>query len=120
MSVYKPVETIGKFKRTEEVAGTCLQGYIEATRDDLEAVFGAAGQGDDYKFFFHWGIEIQTPNGTKHIATIYDWKYDRIAPATEKIQWNIGGSSREAVRLISDILCEELQVTNFYTKAQRA
>jgi len=113
------VENIGTFKRSEEVEGTCLQGYIEATRQELEEVFGAAGHGDDYKFFFHWGIEIQTPNGKTHIATIYDWKYDRIAPATEKIQWNIGGNSIEAVRLISEILCEQLQVTPFYTKAQR-
>jgi hypothetical protein len=113
-------KTIGTFKRTQETAGSCLQGYIEATREDLESVFGTPGEGDGYKFFFRWGIKIQTPNGETHIATIYDWKYDKIAPATEKIQWNIGGYSREAVRLVSEILVEELQVTSFYTNAQRA
>ena len=111
--------TIATFKRSEEIAGTCLQGYIEATREDLEEVFGTAGAGDDYKFFFHWGIEFQTPNGKTHIATIYDWKYDSIAPATEKIKWNIGGSSIEAVRLVSEVLVKELHVTSFYTNAQR-
>lgn len=113
------INVIGKFKRTEQVAGSCLQGYIDATREDLEEVFGAAGQGDDYKFFFHWGIEIELPNGKKHIATIYDWKYDEIAPAEKRIKWNIGGSSIEAVRLVSEIIVEELQVTSFYTNAQR-
>jgi hypothetical protein len=119
MTTYKPVETIGKFKRNEAVAGTCLQGYIEATRDDLEEVFGEAGEGDGYKFQFHWALEIETLSGTKHRVTIYDWKYDEVAPETKKIVWNIGGDSKDAVRLVSAILCEELEVTPFYTNAQR-
>jgi hypothetical protein len=112
------VETIGTFKRTEEVAGTCLQGYITATREQLQTVFGEPGAGDDYKFFFHWGIEVTEQDGTKTIATIYDWKYDYKVDEEEKIVWNIGGSSREAVRVISAILCEELQVAT--VKAQVA
>jgi hypothetical protein len=103
-------ENTATFKRSEEVDGTCLQGYITATREQLTTVFGEPGAGDDYKFFFHWGIEITESNGNKTIATIYDWKFDRKVDYTETVEWNIGGSSAEAVRLAAAILRQELQI----------
>jgi hypothetical protein len=116
------VETVGKFTRTNEIAGTCLQGYIEATREQLETVFGTPGDGDGgYKFFFDWGIDVTERDGQKTIATIYEWKYERKVDLTETITWNIGGNSSDAVRVIQAILCEQLQMTakNFNARLAR-
>jgi hypothetical protein len=108
-------------KPTHEVAGTCLQGYITATREQLATVFGAPGDGDGgYKFFFHWGMQFTESDGTKTIATIYDWKFDRQVGIDEVVEWNIGGNSREAVRLVEDVLCRELGLRVTYTQARSA
>lgn len=106
--------------RTNGIAGTCLQGYITATREQLATVFGAPSNGDDYKFFFHWGVEITENDGSRTVATIYDWKYDRQVELDEIVEWNIGGNSREAVRLVEDALCRELGLRVTYTQARCA
>jgi hypothetical protein len=106
---------------TDEVNGTCLQGYITATREQLETVFGKPGNGDGgYKFYFNWGAKITERDGTETIATIYDWKFERVVGLTEKVEWNIGGNSRLAVHLINDILCTELNLKASYTQARAA
>jgi hypothetical protein len=115
------ITTTLEFKRTNEIAGTCLQGYIEATREQLETVFGTPGDGDGgYKFYFDWGIEANESDGTQTIATIYDWKYERKPELTEMITWNIGGNSREAVRVIETILCNQLGLKVWQTKGRVA
>ena len=111
---------ITDISRTNAIAGTCLQGYITATREQLATVFGAPNSGDDYKFFFHWNIEITENDGTKTVATIYDWKYDRIVSLDEIVEWNIGGYNHEATRLIEDALCSKLGLRVTYTKARSA
>jgi len=112
---------IKRFERTNEIAGTCLQGYIEATREELEAVFGQPGDGDGgYKFFFDWGIKATERDGTEIIATIYDWKYERRVELNEKVTWNIGGNSHDAVRIIESILCGALGLTVKYTQGRNA
>jgi len=73
--------------------GTSLHGYINATRKQLETVFGAPveyGEDDgDGKVTTTW--DIQFVDGT--VATLYDWKRDEAgAPeADEIIDWHIGG-----------------------------
>lgn len=106
---------------TDEINGTCLQGYITATREQLETAFGKPGEGDGgYKFYFDWGMKITERDGTETIATIYDWKFERVVGLTEKVEWNIGGNSRQAVHLINDILCTELGLKASYTQARAA
>lgn len=105
----KSIETLGlfDFERTHEIFGTCLQGYMNATREQLISVFGEPGDGDGgYKSFYSWGIKVTERDGTTTIATIYDWKYERQVGLTEKVEWNIGGSSYKAVSLAAGILCQ--------------
>jgi hypothetical protein len=119
----KTIETIEQFTITpvEGIWGTCLQGYISATRDQLVTVFGQPGDGDGgYKFFFDWAIEIKGNNKAGITAMIYDWKYDQVFPAGEKIEWNIGGYSREAVDAVSAALQSQLGLTSDYLKARYA
>ena len=115
------VETVGEFTRTREISGTCLQGYIWATREQLEAVFGKPETSDGYKVHFNWGMHVTERDGTTTIATIYDWKYDAPVDLTTSITWNIGGNSSDAVRVVQAILCEQLQMTakNFDARLAR-
>lgn len=85
-------------------AGTHLVGYVTATRNEIEAVFGsplieASFEG---KVTTEWGIEFA--DGT--IATIYDWKrYEIGAPRpTEVYEWHIGGHTRASVEAVSAAL----------------
>ena len=87
-----------KIKPATEVSGSCLQGYVYATRAELTAVFGEPGNGDDgYKFFHNWYIKIAVGEELATTATIYDWKYDEVFPSDKTIKWNIGGFSINAV-----------------------
>ncbi len=90
---------------TENVpaGGTWLQGYIVATRRELEATFGAPLLGEEgNKTTTEW--DILFIDGT--VATIYDWKrYELGAPKMdERITWNIGGTSYLAVERVEDSL----------------
>lgn len=87
--------------------GTCLQGYIDADFFDLVNLFGEPLEGDGYKVDAEWIIEFD--NG--EIATIYNYKdgYNYNGPETgtptELItDWHIGGKSKKAVELVSDLL----------------
>jgi hypothetical protein len=85
-------------KRATEIAGSCLQGYVYATRAELTALFGEPGDGDNgYKVFHNWHIKIAVGDELGTTATIYDWKYDEVFAADKMIKWNIGGFSQNAV-----------------------
>lgn len=89
--------------RTEETAGTWLQGHIMTTRANLEAVFGDPIRYEDGgKVTIEWGLRFE--DGT--IATVYDWKrYELGTPALdEKITFNIGGMLPEAVTRVQEAL----------------
>jgi hypothetical protein len=83
------------------VLGTSLRGYIRATRNEIEQVFGAptytVTSGDD-KVTTEWVLDF----GNEVVATIYDWKrYEQGAPEMdERIVWNIGGRSHDALIVI--------------------
>jgi hypothetical protein len=90
-----------------DAVGTSLRGYITATRQEIEDVFGPptydgnSDEGED-KVTTEWSIWFS--DGT--IATIYDWKrYEMGKPhSEEKIEWNIGGKSNRAVELVEEFL----------------
>jgi hypothetical protein len=89
--------------RTEETAGTWLQGHIVTTRANLEAVFGEPIRYEDGgKVTIEWGLKFE--DGT--IATVYDWKrYEMGTPALdEEITYNIGGILPEAVTRVQEAL----------------
>jgi hypothetical protein len=92
-----------KATRTEETAGTWLQGHIETTRAKIQEAFGEPTfyeAGD--KVTVEWGLRFE--DGT--IATIYDWKrYEDGAPELyEEIQYNIGGLTEEAAARVKEVL----------------
>ena len=79
-----------KFTKNADTNGTYLQGYLPATFEDLEAVFGeSAGAGD--KTTQEWSLKFA--DGT--VATIYDWKeYDT---PRGLYKWHVGGASKQAL-----------------------
>lgn len=83
-------------------AGTSLVAYFDATRREIEAVFGAPSytcDSESEKVTVEWVIEFE--NGT--IATIYDWKrYEEGTPALdEEYEWHIGGVNSDAAKYVS-------------------
>lgn len=91
-------------RRTEEIAGTSLQGYIKTTRRKITERFGEPTRYEESKSTLRWGIMFD--GGI--IATIYDWKrYELGEPLLdEEITYNIGGISPEAVRLVKETMKE--------------
>ena len=92
--------------KTGFFAGSCLQGYIYATRNELLAVYGAVTENDGYKVFFNFAGKIKFQDGNIISTTVYDWKYDAPVALDEKIKWNIGGYSRDAVDAVEQALVD--------------
>ena len=87
-----------KFKKADDwkVNGTHLQGHVNASYDELVAVFGKEhSDGDGYKVQAEWVLKFE--DGT--IATIYDYKEGKnyngsSGISKEKVtDWHIGGTS---------------------------
>ena len=98
-------------KRTEEIAGTSLQGYTPpTTRAELTAVLGEPIQyeGGD-KITIEWGFSFGST-----VATVYDWKrYEQGTPADdEEMIYNIGGNDPKAVYLVNGLLELSRKVAN--------
>ena len=77
------------------INGTCLQGYIETTYDELVSVFGEPTTLKGDKVTVEW--KIQFSDGT--VASIYDWKLSETPK--EYYPWHIGGCTRNAVNYIN-------------------
>ena len=87
-----------KFTKGATANGTSLQGYINATYDQLVAAFGAPDYGPDDqgdKVTCEWCFEFE--NGV--VATIYDWKRD--CTPYGYYEWHIGGETKQAVWLVT-------------------
>jgi hypothetical protein len=89
------------------VSGTSLRGYVTATRDEIEAVFGKPTIDNNDprdKVTTEWYLLFD--DGLDTVATIYDWKrYEMGKPIYgERIEWNIGGHSETAVVRIAQFL----------------
>ena len=98
-----------KFKdvsETEEINGSCLQGYITCDYDTLVEVFGEPGDSDGYKVDAEWCLKFE--DGT--IATIYNWKNgknycgSRGKPVKDITDWNIGGFNGKAKERVHEAL----------------
>lgn len=79
--------------------GTSLQGYVTATRDELQRAFGPPnGPPDVYRITSEWVLEDE--DGV--IVTLYDWKRGVDFPPAldEPYNWRIGGFGDEAVRAL--------------------
>jgi len=97
-----------KWKRVSdrEQYDTWLQDNMVCPYDWLVDIFGTPGEGDCYKVDAMWIIQFEDST----IATIYNWKNGRNyngpeAKPVEKItDWNIGGSSEHAAKLIAAVI----------------
>ena len=90
------------------ITGTSLQGYIEATYDDLVKAFGkpsydSTEDGESDKVHTQWALEFENEEGDLIVATIYDWKEDSAYNSrVGKYRWHIGGNSYDAVEAVYD------------------
>ena len=84
-----------KSDSTVSISGTCLQGYIETTYDELVSVFGEPTRLQGDKVTVEW--KIQFSDGT--IASIYDWKLSETP--MDYYPWHIGGMSKDAVNCVN-------------------
>ena len=80
------------------VNGTCLQGYVETTYDELVSVFGSPSELEGDKVTVEWVIQFS--DGT--VASIYDWKLQKTP--MEVYKWHIGGKSQHAVTRVNDCM----------------
>ena len=102
-----PIVGIAAIGDSVNIAGTSLQGYVRTDYNTLISVFGAPtiyNEDPTDKTTREWWILFE--NGVT--ATIYDWKrYEMGAPGgTLMMDWNVGGSKREAVDLIRERLAK--------------
>jgi len=79
------------------INGTCLQGYIETTYDELVNVFGKPTKLRGDKITVEWILQFS--DGT--VASIYDWKESETPMGTYR--WHIGGKSQRAVDLVHQV-----------------
>jgi hypothetical protein len=94
------------------INGTCGQGFIETTFDELVAKFGKPMEEgfDVIKSDAEW--HIQWDDG--EIGTIYNWKNGRNYLGSDGLEtweiteWNIGGSSSAVVSRIKSIVREDV------------
>lgn len=93
---------------TNAIVGTSLQGYIVATRRQIETAFGAPTwtNGSEDKVTTEWAVVFDSVDEDDIVATIYDWKrYEMGAPEMdERIVWNIGGRSMRALSRVEKVL----------------
>ena len=103
---------IANTEETDKQANyTCLQGYLNSTYAELQAIFGPPEEGDGYKVRAYWSLLFTGKHVSgsdtkivKIVATIYDWKQSdeyngtgNGTPLDEVTEWNIGGHERRAV-----------------------
>ena len=86
-----------------------LVGYMVATRQHIESVFGQPTYdklSDDTKVTTEWVIRFD--DGT--IARIYDYKrYEQGAPKLDEVyEWHIGSSTNTAVPLVGSAILKDI------------
>lgn len=93
--------TLNSYTRTHDINGTHLQGYIEATFDELVKAFGTPCRHDPATEHEKVTIEwcLKSPDGI--VATVYDWKGYGYQPSPhETYHWHIGGYNSRAVTMV--------------------
>lgn len=95
-------------KQTNDIEGTSLQGYVDASYNQLVEVFGKptyeTGFSKTEKITTAWNLEF--PSGV--IVTIYNWKnyenYGKDPEPNEEYEWHVGGYDINAVYLVKNAL----------------
>ena len=79
--------------------GTCLRGYLDGPGNKIVEQFGEPllGYPDD-KVEFEWILLVDDEP-----VTIYAWKNYGEKSFGEISRWNVGGKSKRAVELLSDL-----------------
>lgn len=102
-----------KYKISFDNGGTCLQGYINTSYENIVTKIGKPHwNGDEYKVDAEWGLMFD--NGVR--ATIYNWKNGKNYCGNEGLaveditEWHIGGDSPEAVELVTDLLKDKEEI----------
>ena len=87
--------------------GTSLQGYINASYDELIEAFGEpTGDGDGFKVDVEWVLRFDGET----IATIYNWKNgqnhegDAGMDVEDMTSWHVGGHSADALTAVKAAL----------------
>jgi hypothetical protein len=87
------------------VTGTSLQGYVEATYEELVDVFGKPTHTYGDKTTCEWDMEFRVETGDDIryvVATLYDWK---MAPTVNSnYRWHIGGKNYLAVECVTQAI----------------
>ena len=83
---------------TDSINGTCGQGSIKTTYDQLVNVFGEPTTLEGDKINVEWIIRFS--DGT--VATIYDWKLSETPMGV--YDWHIGGFTQRAVELVTNCM----------------
>ena len=99
-------------EESENSVGGSLVGYVSATREEIESVFGQATYTDlslDEKVSIEWVVQFE--NGI--IARIYDWKrYEEGTPLMNELyEWHIGAREEAAVPFVAKAVQKD--VTGF-------
>jgi hypothetical protein len=97
-------------KTSKEVFGTSFHlSTVRASVNELVSIIGEPTYNDNTgkdKVNFEWELEDENGN----VVTIYDWKEYRKIGMDEKIEWHIGGMSKE----ITDNAKEEIDLVLSY------
>jgi hypothetical protein len=80
--------------------GTSFQGYVTATRAELNSILEFFGESADGKCRYDFGGVL----GDGICVTAYDWKHGYEIDLYEMFEWNVGGNSREAVTILENAL----------------
>jgi hypothetical protein len=83
-------------KKTSDINGTSLQGYITIAVNELVEKFGVAHQIFGDKTTMEWAFRI---GGV--VFTIYDYKCGSTPP--DAYRWHIGGHNRVAVETVAKL-----------------
>lgn len=97
--------TIFKYDNNDCVntVGTHLQGYVQATYEDLCEKFGEPTYFGGDKTNAEWTLEFHIEGQDEPvIATIYDWKLGDIPKGSHA--WHIGGHTNESVECVHSVM----------------
>lgn len=89
---------LARFRRPPSVAGTRHYGYLDASTDEITALYGPpSGPTPDGKIRTRW--VIRTGHG---VGTIYDLTVFSAPEGDQKITWHLGGVTVDCTRDIAD------------------
>lgn len=88
-------------------SGSCLQGYIETTYDNIVEHLGEPTRTFGHKTNAEWAVEFD--DGL--VASLYDWKLNNLP--TGLYRWHVGGHNDVVVSRLASILDAPYMQTPF-------